>query len=514
MFGIAGSEGMLDSIAHTIHRQRVADHTGAHDQDIGGIAVKMPGDPVSHLGRILDPLVAGTGIGVTTIGDNGTNRIAGRPVAAPHDRCGDHLIARIDAGRDDGMIRDDQGKIRFSAGLNTTGDSGKAKTIGQQVRNRTRGLLGGGCIHGKEFNADSKRGKDGDFDKSPSSWNNVERLTWSNNTGNRENLDRPIVQSDVSANVEEEEPETDPLVQTDRLSKRYGDFDALTNCTVRVGRGDIFGLLGPNGAGKTTLIRLLLGYLRPTSGRCTVAGVSPTDDGVAVRRQVAYLPGEARLPRHMRGHGVLRFFADIHPGGDLRRSQNVADQLDLDLSRRVAFMSTGMRQKLALAVVMGLQTPLLILDEPTANLDPSVRRVVLDLVREARDQGRTVVFSSHVLSEIEDTCDRVAFLRKGELAHTLQIRDLYQRHRITANQPQASIAIPGELQDRVQVATRLHGERRLVEMDTAGDLASLLPWVNSLGLEQIRIEPLGLWAVYDSIHGGAIQSGPGWGVEP
>jgi ABC-2 type transport system ATP-binding protein len=292
------------------------------------------------------------------------------------------------------------------------------------------------------------------------------------------------------------------LAETAGLCKRYGDFDALTDCSVRVYRGDIFGLLGPNGAGKTTLIRLLLGFLHPSGGSCVVGGISPTTNGIGVRRQVAYLPGDARLPRHMRGIGVLKFFAEMHPGGDLPRSISVADQLELDLRVRVAFMSTGMRQKLALAVVLGLDTPLLILDEPTANLDPTVRGKVLELVLRARDAGRTVMLSSHVLSEIEETCDRVAFLRRGRLAHELTMSDLFQRHRVTASPRSEKIVVPDSLADRIRITVTGSGEHEHLRIDTAGDLAALLPWLHSLSLEKVRIEPLGLRAVYDAVHDG------------
>lgn len=301
---------------------------------------------------------------------------------------------------------------------------------------------------------------------------------------------------------------TDPggIVETWGLGKRYGDFDALRDCSFRVRRGDVFGLLGPNGAGKTTLIRLWLGFLRPTAGRCEVMGIDPTVDSVAARRHVAYLPGDARLPRHMRGKGVLKFFADMHPQGNFERSRRVADRLELDLRRHVAFMSTGMRQKLALAVVFGTRTPLMILDEPTANLDPTVRAAVLEMVAEARADGRTVVLSSHVLSEIEQSCDRVAFLRRGCLAHQLAIADLYQRHRVTARLPDRPIDVPPELADRVSVRhtpprPSAEGGGR-IQIDTAGDLAPVISWLGTLRLSQVRIEPLGLKAVYDAVHFG------------
>ncbi|TWU48065.1 putative ABC transporter ATP-binding protein YxlF [Rubripirellula reticaptiva] len=298
----------------------------------------------------------------------------------------------------------------------------------------------------------------------------------------------------------------DPMVVTDRLTKRYGDFTALSNCSLSVARGEIFGLLGPNGAGKTTLIRSLLGFLRPTSGSCSVDGFDPMVDGVGLRSRVAYLPGDARLPRHMRGAGVLTFFSEMHPCGDVDRSLRVADRLELNVKTRVAFMSTGMRQKLALAVVLGLDTPLLILDEPTANLDPTVRAAVLDLVVEARSRGRTVMFSSHVLSEIEETCDRVAFLRKGELVRELMMSELFQRHRVTAKTTSvsapASISVPDSLADRVRVSTITRANQELLCIDTDGDLSPMIGWLDSLQLVGMRIEPLGLRAVYDSVHMG------------
>nr|WP_196784737.1 ABC transporter ATP-binding protein [Crateriforma conspicua] len=312
-----------------------------------------------------------------------------------------------------------------------------------------------------------------------------------------------------------------PMVVCQGLCKRYGAFDALRACDLTVTAGEVFGLLGPNGAGKTTLIRLMLGYIHPTAGTCRVAGIDVVDDSVAVRRNVSYLPGDARLPRHMRGKGVLEFFAAMHPDGDLQRSLDVAQRLDLNLRTHVAFMSTGMRQKLALAVVLGPRTPLLVLDEPTANLDPTVRAEVLQMVREARADGRTVMLSSHVLSEIEETCGEVAILRRGVLAHRLTMSELFQQHRITGDldRPVAdrlvdpnSDAIPMQFADRLVCsladdAAGVSGasgsnSSTTVRLDTSGDLASFLGWLDDLGIRRMRVEPLGLRAVYDAVHFG------------
>lgn len=324
-----------------------------------------------------------------------------------------------------------------------------------------------------------------------------------------ESTDPKATSADSAAGPER--PSDQAVVVCDKLGKKYGSFEALVDCSLRVFQGDIFGLLGPNGAGKTTLIRSLLGYLHRSGGVATVCGFDPKIDPVSVRSNVSYLPGDARLPRHMRGEGVLKFFAEIHPKGNLKRSRTIADALELDTRRHVGMMSTGMRQKLALAVVLAPDTPLLILDEPTANLDPTVRATVLDLVSEAHRQGRTVMFSSHVLSEIEDTCNRVAFLKRGKLALELEMAELFQRHRIWADLPpsrewttsQIKASMPESLRHQVtitQLAPWTPNVAASVRLETAGDLAPVLPWLGSLGLKRMRIEPLGLRAVYDSVH--------------
>jgi len=242
------------------------------------------------------------------------------------------------------------------------------------------------------------------------------------------------------------------LVETLDLTKRYGAFTALDRCSFGVREGEIFGLLGPNGAGKTTLLRLLLGFIRPTSGSARVAGFDCVAESLAVRSHTAYLPGEARLFRRMNGVQTLDFFSDLRRDCRRDRAAEVARRLDLDCSRQVARMSTGMRQKLALAIVLATEAPLTILDEPTANLDPTARAEVLALVREARAAGRTVIFSSHVLSEVETTCDRVAIVRGGRLVHEQCIADMRRSHRITARLAGAWNAIPAELEAHATAA--------------------------------------------------------------
>ena len=206
------------------------------------------------------------------------------------------------------------------------------------------------------------------------------------------------------------------LVQTNSLTKRFGNFTALDRCSLEIPQGEVFGLLGPNGAGKSTLIRLLLGLINPTSGSATINGLDCLRQRVEVHEIVSYLPGDARLYSMMRGRSVLKLFCSFRKDASFEKALNIAEKIELDLSRWVGLMSTGMRQKLALVVCLSNEAPLVILDEPTANLDPTARGQVIQMIKELKAQGRTVIFSSHVLSEIEDSCDQVGILRSGELA--------------------------------------------------------------------------------------------------
>ena len=287
------------------------------------------------------------------------------------------------------------------------------------------------------------------------------------------------------------------IVSTAGLTKRYAGFTALDACSLEVGTGEIFGLLGPNGAGKTTLLRLLLGYIRPTAGRATVCGHDCATDSLGVRSRTAYLPGEARLFRRMTADGVIAFFAELRRDCGRAAAVAIADRIGLDRTRRVGRMSTGMRQKLALAVVIATDVPLVILDEPTANLDPNARAEVLRLVHEARSAGKTVIFSSHVLSEVEETCARVVIMRAGRPVHEQSIADLRLGHRIGARLAGPFTGIPQPLQGRVSLVTGSDGR---VVLETAEPLAPFLGWLATLPLEEVRVEPVGLQAVYDRFH--------------
>jgi ABC-2 type transport system ATP-binding protein len=205
------------------------------------------------------------------------------------------------------------------------------------------------------------------------------------------------------------------VIETEKLTKRYGVHRGIIELDLRVDEGEAFGFLGPNGAGKTTTIRTLLGHLRPTSGVARVFGIGTTEDPVAIHKRIGYLPGEFTLYDRLTGGQTIEYFGNLRGGVDPAYRASLIERLDVDPSRRFKEYSKGNKQKIGLVIALQHRPDLLILDEPTSGLDPLVQQTFYALVREARAEGRTVFLSSHVLSEVERTCDRVAIIRDGRL---------------------------------------------------------------------------------------------------
>ncbi len=287
------------------------------------------------------------------------------------------------------------------------------------------------------------------------------------------------------------------FIRVDSLSKRYRSMHALKGCSFRVERGEVLGLLGPNGAGKTTLIRLLLGFLKPTSGSASIDGLDCYRQSVEVHRRLTYLPGDPRLARDLTGLQTLKFFGRLRGSDNTSDEVRTAERLGLDLRRRVAHMSTGMRQKLALSIALSADVPLVVLDEPTSNLDPTARAQVLSVIREVREGGKTVLFSSHVLSEVEEVSDRVVILKAGELVETIAMRDVHRQHRITARLESPPPGWRPEPPESVEVHNTPEGEIALV---ADGPLEPILGWLAGQPFSELRIEPVGLKAVYQRHH--------------
>jgi ABC-2 type transport system ATP-binding protein len=204
-------------------------------------------------------------------------------------------------------------------------------------------------------------------------------------------------------------------VMTKGLTKRFGQVTALDDLDLEVSPGEVLGYLGPNGAGKTTTIRLLLGLLEPTAGSCQVFGIDATRKPVEAHRRMAFVPGEANLWPKLTGAETLHLLGRVQGRVDEAYRDELVERFDLDPSKKVRTYSKGNRQKVVLIAALMTRADLLILDEPTAGLDPLMEQVFRGCIRQARARGQTVFLSSHILSEVEALCDRVAILRRGRL---------------------------------------------------------------------------------------------------
>ena len=214
------------------------------------------------------------------------------------------------------------------------------------------------------------------------------------------------------------------IIQTEKLTKSYGEHRGIIDIDLQVNEGEAFGFLGPNGAGKTTTIRTLLDHIRPTSGRATVFGIETTVDPVAIHRRIGYLPGEFALYDKLTGGQTIDYFANLRGGVDAAYQADLIRRLDIDTSRKFKEYSKGNKQKVGLIVALQHRPDLLVLDEPTSGLDPLVQQTFFEVIREAKAEGRTVFLSSHILGEVEKTCDRVAIIRDGRLVKVDRVEAL------------------------------------------------------------------------------------------
>ena len=213
-----------------------------------------------------------------------------------------------------------------------------------------------------------------------------------------------------------------PVIDIRELTKRFGSLTAVDSLDLHVDQGEIYGLLGPNGAGKTTTIRTLLGFLNPTHGHVELLGGNPRE--LTVRSRVGYVGGDVILDRGLKAGDLLNWYAALRGGVPQGRIEDLCDRLALDPSRKIGELSTGNRQKVAIVQALMHEPEVLVLDEPTSGLDPLLQRSVLDLIRARRDAGTAVLYSSHLLPEVEDLADRVGILRRGVLVREDTIANL------------------------------------------------------------------------------------------
>jgi ABC-2 type transport system ATP-binding protein len=277
------------------------------------------------------------------------------------------------------------------------------------------------------------------------------------------------------------------VLATYNLTKYYGQRAALRGLNLRVGTGRLFGFLGPNGAGKTTTLRLLLGLLRATSGRADVLGRDAWRAGPTVRADVGYLPGDVRFYGWLTGRQTLAFLDAARGGSAKPEIARLAARLELDLDRKVRGYSRGMKQKLGLIAALLHRPRLLILDEPTVSLDPLMREVLYAELRAVVADGRTVVFSSHTLAEVDALCDEVAILRDGRLIEHERIAVLRQRAlRRVELRLRAGGGLAEPLPDGLRVLQRSDAQ---LSATWTGPADRLLAWLARCPVQDVTIAP-------------------------
>jgi ABC-2 type transport system ATP-binding protein len=225
----------------------------------------------------------------------------------------------------------------------------------------------------------------------------------------------------------------DPVIRVEGLTKRFGRFNALDGLDLEVSPGEVHGFLGPNGAGKSTTLRILLGLLRASSGRAELFGRDPWRDALGLHRRLAYVPGDVPLWPGLTGGQCIDILVYAQGSGSARHRDELIERFDLDPSKRTREYSKGNRQKVALIAAMAADVDLLVLDEPTAGLDPLMEQVFQDVVRERRDAGCTVLLSSHILGEVEALADRVTIIRSGRTVKSGSLAELRRETRVAVH---------------------------------------------------------------------------------
>lgn len=291
-----------------------------------------------------------------------------------------------------------------------------------------------------------------------------------------------------------------PAIALQSVSKRYGDFEAVSDLNLRVAAGEVLGFLGPNGAGKTTTIRLLLGFLRPTAGAVHLLGhdMAAPKAALQARSQLGFVPDVAGLDPAATGKWLLDELARLQrrPPVDRDRLLDALELRSQDLRRPMGRLSRGTRQKINIVQGMQHRPNLLILDEPTEGLDPLAKRALFGLLRETHARGATIFFSSHVLSEVEELCDRVALIRSGRLAAVDRIDDLR-----TQMQRRVTVQFANNTPEIEQQLAALPGISTLTRTDNrwqflTGDLMATLRLLAALPVVDVAIEPPSLEDIF------------------
>jgi ABC-2 type transport system ATP-binding protein len=299
--------------------------------------------------------------------------------------------------------------------------------------------------------------------------------------------------------------QADAAIVVSGLDKSFGTTKALDQLDLIVRTGEVHGFLGPNGAGKSTTIRVLLGLLRPDAGTASVLGGDPWRDAVALHRRLSYVAGDVNLWPNLTGGEAIDLFARLRGGFDRKRRDALCERFDLDPKKKGRTYSKGNRQKVAIVAALASDVELLVLDEPTAGLDPLMESVFAECVRELKAAGRTVLLSSHILAQVEALCDRVSIIRLGHIVESGSLAELRHLTRTTVTAETARPAdrlggLPGVHDPAV------HNGQIRFDVDTE-HLDAVIGYLHSLGIRSLVSQPPTLEQLFMRHYGDDINAG-------
>lgn len=277
------------------------------------------------------------------------------------------------------------------------------------------------------------------------------------------------------------------VVTIKNLTKRFGKFTALDDVNMEVRKGEVFGFIGPNGAGKSTTIRVLLGILKATTGEVKIFGKDAWSDAVDIHKRIAYVPGDVNLWPNLTGGEVIDLFAKLHGGSSKEKREELIQTFDLDPTKKCRTYSKGNRQKVALVAAFATDADLYIFDEPTSGLDPLMEQIFQRYVHEAKQEGKSLILSSHILSEVEKLCDRVGIIRQGKIIETGTLKELRHLTRtnllVETKQPITSLH---ELQGVYEIEKE--GQEFSFQVDTE-ELDTVIKHVSQFGIVKLESAP-------------------------
>ncbi|AYU54441.1 ABC transporter ATP-binding protein [Staphylococcus debuckii] len=295
------------------------------------------------------------------------------------------------------------------------------------------------------------------------------------------------------------------VLEIHNLTKRFGKFQALSHLNLTIKEGEIFGYIGPNGAGKSTTIKTILGLLKPTEGSVTLFGQDAFKQPVNIHQHIAYVPGDVNLWPNLTGGEVIDFLLSLQTHVNHARKQELIERFELDIRKKCSAYSKGNRQKVALVTALSIDAELYIFDEPTAGLDPLMEKVFQEYVRDCKARGKTVLLSSHILSEVEQLCDRVGIIRKGKM---VEVGTLEEMRHLTRMRFTVETAQP--LQD-VEQQTGIHDlskqedvYRFQVDSDQVGEV---IQYLSRFHVKKLESQPPTLEDLFLRHYGEEIKEG-------